>query len=175
MALTDKSVINRVRELTGLSEAELPRPRILALMQDARVQLAREIASSDKPFQRQILRKEFTASLADGVADLSSLTTDDEPILLEKLSVSEVYAEDFTQPLQSLASRSLLSLDRPAVFGYYTLSGDSLYTANVEDGTLTFTAAFVPSFDSITKRELEADYIRILSMMVMPTAKEEAA
>lgn len=172
MALTEKSVINRTRELTGLSEQQLPRPRILALIRDARVELSRR--------KRSLLRKAYSAiTSTSGVAPLTTPLANTDPINTELISTAEIYAAGTTRKLQWLPDLSLLNEERPAAFGYFTLVGTDLRirVAGADfSGSVTIGAAtYVPALATITRAELEAEFIKIITEMILGTAQAEAA
>lgn len=169
MALTEKSVLNRVWELTGLGEQGLSRARIVGLMRDARVELARR--------QARLLRKTYAAvTCTAGVASLAAPIANTDPLLTELIGSADIFASGVTRKLQFVPDLSLLNEDRPSAFGYFTLVGTNLQVKSGGtdySGSLTITGTYIPALATISRLEIEQAYIQIIASWILGTEIEK--
>lgn len=128
--MTEAQLCDLVLELTGKTEKELPRFRIIALSKIALQRLATLIATArTEPFAqalRQLARKDVTVNIVAGVGDLTAAKTAVEPILADQISTAEVYFSGITRRGQYVPDRSALSLDRTPGFPFFTVVGDQM-------------------------------------------------
>lgn len=169
MSLTETSVIARVLELTGQSEQQLSRARILSLTRDARVELARRYP--------RLLRKTYSAiTSTGGVASLATPLANADPLFTELIGSADIFASGETRKLQYLPDISTLNQERPTAFGYFTLVGTSLQVkvnGDDYDGSLSITATSIPALSSITQLGLEQAYVQIIAGWALGTEIEK--
>jgi hypothetical protein len=92
---------------------------------------------------RNLLRKNLgTVAVSNGTADLSTLLTSDDPILLDEMAIRIADIRDSSgNKIQMLADRASLDQDRPTAFKYGAVEGSTLYTDAT--GTLTVIANYI--------------------------------
>lgn len=187
MALTNLTAIDRV--LSRLNEqgvqVVLP-PDIQPLLKDALEKTAEVVAGSESPNVRQLLRKDFSITIASGTGSFAAALADAEPPLLRALPMAYMVTSA-GDVMQNLPDRQQLGLTRPiGFFVYWVLDNATIRTKN-KDGSLTSlsttvtgTVNYVPIITSITGQELETTFLDVLERMVknrysVPTGEVQAA
>lgn len=114
------------QELTGW------RTTLNVLVDDALLELADQIASSDDREMRALLRKTFdvVTTDAEGFASLTPLITASEPLLLKHLNTAEIKIDGSDRRLTLLPDESAVRLDRMPGFPFGALVGTSLLVYN---------------------------------------------
>lgn len=114
---------------------------------------------------RDLLRKSLgNVTVTAGVADLSSLLTGTQPLLLDDIAIRGADIRTSTGvKLQMLADRASLDQDRPDAFFYAACEGLNLYTDAT--GDLTVIANYIETDVSLLKLQLVP---MLLEEMVSP-------
>lgn len=132
---TDLSIAQRVLEESGRSEAQLPLPRIIAMVPQALSALSYSVGRDPDRRRKQLLRRTFDAiPITDGVGDLTPLVDGDRPPILELGAGWDVTAENIDGRLQNVVDLTALNQDKPPEMGYFCVTG---LTINVSDGSGT--------------------------------------
>lgn len=172
--LDAETVAIRARErLTEKGEAEeLPLPRILALVPDAREKLSRMVAEDDQT--RPLLTSTFEVTTnAAGEGDLADALAEAEPLLLDYLSKGSVFIEGADSQIQvkPLPDRTAQRLEADGRSSY-VLEGQTLVVKGPDGpypGTVTIRRApCLGSYERIEKVRLDEKLVEIVAVMVMP-------
>nr|AUN37437.1 hypothetical protein [uncultured bacterium] len=152
--MTEAELIAQVLEARGKTEQQLPRFRILGVVKLAREALADQIASSGDRQLRELLRKTFgtVTSNDEGVADLTPMLTDAEPLLLKHFDSAEIYLAGNRRRLTLLPDESAVREDRIPGFPFGALAGKNLlvFVDNAPfEGDVSIRAAYSPALANI--------------------------
>jgi hypothetical protein len=150
------------------------RSALMVRLASALESLAIKVAGSRDKNVRNLLRKDFTATLASGTADLSTLLTGTQPVLLDAMRFADIRHADSTLKVQMLADRGSLAQEKPAAFLFGAVEGSTLYIPDADDGSLSITANYVERSVANLKLQLEPMLIDELVGDLIP-AKERAA
>lgn len=139
------------------------------LINDARTELADQIASANDRQQRELLRKTFANVVSDGsgIASLSVPLADAEPLYLKHFNSAEIYLSGVTRRLTLLPDESSVKLDRMAGFPFGTLIGSNLLVWNGGApfvGNVSIRGPFIPTLANL-KTEMEEPYVLVLHSM----------
>jgi hypothetical protein len=170
--VNDLTLAQRALEALGANESQVPIPRIVARIPDALQMLAEATQASPVREVRELLRKEFTATVVTDEepfahADVDTLLAGDDFLLLSSLKAADIFedgAASPAHPLQYVPDRSSLALDRSPIFQYFTVEGTTIYLKGVVNN-LTFKAGFVPTVASVP-RQLEAQLVSLLASLM---------
>jgi len=127
---------------------------------------ARMTAMSPIMWKRELLKKDFSATIASGTSDLSASLTAAEPLLIEFIS-SAFVTDSNGNMLQYLPDRFQLKLKRPAMFIYFTVDKSTLRTRNTDGSltslstTVTIVGAFAPTLANVPA-QLEDDFVDVV-------------
>ena len=106
-------------------------------------------------WQRNLLEKDFTVTVASGVGDMTTALTASEPLIIEGMPNNEVFLTGVLIPAQYLPELPQLKLDRPKLVAYYTVHGSSLFIRNTDGsltsytGTVTIHGSYIPAIASV--------------------------
>lgn len=166
MALTVNTAINRVLARFAEGETPLAYPADLeGLIPKVLERTAEMVAVHPNPNVRQLLRKDFSISIASGVGSLASAFADAEPPLLSALPLAYMVttAGDL---MHNLPDRVQLGLTRPVGFFIYWTNDNSTLRTRNKDGSLTSltttvtgTTQYVPAITSVNGKELEEIFL----------------
>jgi|SRR5882724_3345916 len=168
-SLCDRSYLRN--QSLGGAPASVPYARYDALAPQAMAVLARRVAA-DKDMA-DLLRKDFSLTVASGTASLTTPLTASEPLMIQFLQFAKITSADSNQPWQYLHDFTLLSLSRPT-FGliFFTVEGSSLQCTDTTGatGSLSTTAtansSFIPLVATISGiGDLEEQSVQILAEM----------
>lgn len=111
--------------------------RALTEIPDALVEFANRAASLPDPVA-ELVRQNFTVTITNGNADLSTYTSASEPMLPDH--IVKVVVPGITHELHRLADESDLDLPWPAEWAYYAVNDNTLRTRNTDGGRDTINA-----------------------------------
>lgn len=139
------------------------------LINDARTELARQVAASGDQHHRSLLRKTFPDVTSDvnGLADLTALVTADEPLMLTSLMSAEIYLDGVARRLTLLPDETAVKRDRTPGFPFGTLIGSSLLVYNGGApfaGDVSIGGPFIPKVETLTK-ELQEPFVLVLASL----------
>ena len=145
------------------------RTTLNVLLNDARVEFADQVASSDNVELRSLLRREFEPiDCVDGSASLNTPLTAGEPLLLKHLKTADIRLGTVTtRRVTLLPDESTLDLERPNGFAFAALHGTTLRVKSnnaAYSGTVIITAAVIPSLANISG-QLEEPFVVVLHSM----------
>lgn len=172
--MTALELIDQV--LSKLGEAQIAGPEIEGVLPQALRALARQVAYSPN---RELLRKDFSVSVASGTGDLTTALTASEPLLLECIDHAAIYGTSDTTPWQYLPDRVQLGLKRPSMFVYFTVDKSTLRTRNTDGSltslttTATVTSNYVPSLANVPS-SIEDDLVDVVIRILAPTVEAVA-
>lgn len=147
---------------------------IAAQIESALEELTRKAAAENS--ETYLFTKTFSVDAADGVAELSSLLTDAEPLLPDALDQVTVYIDGYDYGLRQAADRAGLRLDPSRVPGY-AFEDDSIFIKG-RDGKLgkyagpvrLSNAPYVPSLNNVP-RSLWGKLVEIVVRLVSKDPK----
>lgn len=154
--MTEQQLCNLVLEITGKSEKELPKFRILAVASLALQRLTTIIATAKNDVNaqalRQLVRSPVTVTITAGIGSLAAAKSDTEPILAEQIATSDVYFSGITRKGEYLPDRAALAWDHPQGFPFFTVYGDTIevrYNGTSPSCTATITGPVVKTLANI--------------------------
>lgn len=140
MAFTDKTAAQRaylmLRQRNVTVDANFI-ARAVTEVPDALVEFANRAASLPDPLA-ELARQNFTVTITNGNADLSTYTGASEPMLPEH--IVKVNVPGIIHELHRLADESDLDLPWPAEWAYYAVNDNTLRTRNTDGGRDTINA-----------------------------------
>lgn len=147
--MTENQYAQLLLERLSATEAMLPKPRIVSFLPSIMQTLANRIADHtiNRPSVRELLRKDFSVSVASGTVSLTTPLTAAEPLLEEfargwivtsvsDLTLGRAMAYSFC------VDKASFQQDKPKGIGYFLADGSSLYVMTTQ-GVRTPTATYV--------------------------------
>ena len=176
---TDLNIAQRVLEESGRTEAELPLPRLIAMVPQGLSALSYSVGRDPDRRRRQLLRRTFDAvAVANGTGDLTALVTGDRPPILELNEGWGVSADGVTGNLQNVVDPTAGANDKPPEFTYFWVTGLTINVANGDGtpytGNVYITANYLATVNDLYG-ELDDNLIRLmLERIGAPTPPEPA-
>lgn len=135
-------------------EGKIAGPEVEQILPTALSLLGKRTAESKQSSIPQLLKKEFTVTVAAGVGSVTTALTADEPLLPEYLPQALAYTSDGVL-LHFLPDRVQLGLERSKLVMWYTVDSSTFRTKdrsgseNSLNTTVTITANFTPLIGSV--------------------------
>lgn len=179
MADTDVKIAQQTLEAGGLTERQVPIPRIIGMIPPALSALSFSVGQHPDRRHRQLLRRTFaTVAISGGTGNLIPLLQAAKPPILELNSGWEVTADDVTGLVQNLPDSTAGNNDKPPEFAYFWLTGTTINVVNGDgtpyDGNIYITGNFQAEIADLYG-ELNDNLIRLLLERIgVPTPPEPA-
>lgn len=138
------------------------------LIEPARTEMVDQLLGSGDRNWRELLRKEWTDIEAeDGIASLTALIADPEPLFVKYFKSAEIYIADVKRKATLVADETAVRRDRMPGFPVATLIGSNLLIYNNSEpvtAALKIRGPYIPALANFNQ-QLDEKYLLVLSSM----------